>query len=122
MDCFGSVGSALSKDREDDLVSVDSLNEDISDLIPSLDFPPKTLDVLSVKSWEKLPEETFINDSVAKDLPQEKQAWGETEDREKSEVRVKPYCPRYRVDSHSEAECFASLIRQANNKGKKPRR
>ena len=55
---------------------------------------------------------------MAKDLPQEKQAWGETEDREKSEVRVKPYCPQRRVGSLSEAECFASLIRQANNKRK----
>ena len=52
MNCFGSVGSALSEDREDDLVSVDSLTENISDLIPPPDFPPKALDILNVKNWE----------------------------------------------------------------------
>ena len=56
---FWLCGSALSEDREDDLVTVYSLNEDISDLIPPPDFPPKASDVLNVKCWEKLLEETF---------------------------------------------------------------
>ena len=40
-DCFGSAGSSLTGDREDDLQSIDSLNEDQH--------------AQNVKAWEKLP-------------------------------------------------------------------
>ena len=98
------AGSTLSEDREEDVQGIDSLDQD--------------QEAQNVKGWEKLPESTFSNASLARDLPQQTQAWGVTMDRRESEVHNKPYCPRCRVDSHSEAECVASLIRQANKKRK----
>ena len=86
--------------------SIDSLNEDRH--------------AQDVKAWEKLPESDFSDASLAKELPQQSQTWADAEDKEEKQATVKSYCPRCRVDSHSEAECFASLIRQANNKRKTP--
>ena len=105
-DSSGSAGSSLTGDREDDLQSIDSLNEDQH--------------AQNVKASEKLPESDFSNASLAKELPQQSQTWADAEDKDEKQATVKSYCPWCRVDSHSEAECFASLIRQANNKRKNP--
>ena len=71
-----------------------------------------------LKTWEKLPESDFSNASLAKKLPQQSQTWADAEYKDEKQATVKSYCPRCRVGSHSEAECFASLIKQANNKRK----
>ena len=96
--------SALSEDIEEDVQGIDSLDQD--------------LEAENVKGWEKLLESTFSNTSIARDLPQQTQAWGVTMGRRESEVHNKPYCPRCRVDSHSEAECVASLLGKLITRGK----
>ena len=40
-------------------------------------------------------------------------SWGGKMDKK---AGIKTYCPRCRVDSHSEEECFAALIKQVKRK------
>ena len=71
-----------------------------------------------MKAREKLLESDFSNASLAKELPQQFQTWDDAEDKDEEQATAMSYCPQCSVDSHSEAECFASFIRQANNKRK----
>ena len=68
-----------------------------------------------MKQWETLPEEIFKNASVAKDLAQETQNWGEAKDKEEKEACIESYCPCCRLDSHTEVQCLAS-VRKKNFK------
>ena len=84
-DVIGSVST-----DEGDIHSVDSLDEDQNDS-PAQEF-------------STLPKQ---------DLAQATQAWADPEDEPERKAGLKPCCPLYRTDSHTEGQCVAARIRQA---------
>ena len=41
------------------------------------------------------------------------QMWADAKDRSEAKLGIKPYCPQCRVDSHTEAQSTAGVVRQA---------
>ena len=84
-DVIGSVST-----DEDDIHSVDSLDEDQDD------SPAQELSTLP-----------------SQDLAQATQAWADAKDEAERKAGLKPCCPLCRTDSHTEDQCVTVRIRQA---------
>ena len=84
-DVIGSVST-----DENDIHSVDSLDEDQDDS--------------PAQGFSTLPKQ---------DLAQATQAWADAKDEAKRKAGLKPCCPLCRTDSHIEGQCVAARIRQA---------
>ena len=95
---FGSVSTI--RDIEDDASSVKSL----------------CIDIDYEETLEKEPTNDWAAASGEKDPLQDVQDSTTAKDKADSAKGFKSYCPRCRVDSHTEASCTASLFRQTSKR------
>ena len=65
------------------------------------------------KHWADSTEETGESNATGSEKPQEP---SQHKPEETPQVKFKPYCPRCRLDSHSEAECWQSICKTANKR------
>ena len=65
------------------------------------------------KDWADSTEETGESSATGSEKPKE---LGQHKSQETPQVKFKPYCPRCRLDSHSEAECWQSICKTANKR------
>ena len=113
---FGSI----STDADDDIQSVDSL-EDEEEELPTQNFttlPVKDL-TQATKDWaetQELPQELpalhkkgLVQDLCSLD-------WEKAKDDVEKRAGIKPYCPLCRTDSHTEAQCVSARIRHASKR------
>ena len=65
------------------------------------------------KDWADSAEETGESSAAGSEKPQEP---CQHKPEETPQVKFKPYCPRCRLDSHSEAQCWQSICKTANKR------
>ena len=105
-------------DADDDIQSVDSL-EDEEEELPAQNFttlPVKDL-TQATKDWaetQELPQE--LPALHKKDLVQDSLDWEKAKNEVEKWAGIKSYCPLCRTDSHAVAQCVAARIRHASKR------